>query len=529
MYPQSPKNGRIEIEVSSLSDEYFLLPVGQNGVLLFGESEKTVKGNTQYDFTKFDVNFKKEWVANVLIQNNLNLSKQYYDAEGEKLYLLMTRNRNGFLSSDFQVVELDVKSQESKIIKGVFQGKVFINDFYASHSIVYFGGGLFPPSTDAFLKQTYSLLLLYIPTFFGSMNYKLKPLLYMADFRKMNVLPYLLDLKGSSKVTSISPDKETQTTNVFMTNKQSKDNINFNLWFFDKEGVKKQEVPLKVNENIDITSGKVLSQGNDEQVVIGTYNIRPKRYKESYFDVQNTISTTSTGIYFSEIKGGEQQFLKAYPFSKFSNFYSFLSIRAKNKMSKKIARKAAKGKSFDLQYNILFDNLVKVNNEYIMIAEAYYPEYETHCYTDFNPNGTTTQRCYTVFVGYRFTHAVVAGFNTEGELLWDNSFEIMDILTYDLKPKVKFLMENNEILLLYSFGGQIKSTVISGGKVIEGKNRVNIDTGISGDKVKEDYSSGIEYWYDNYFIAYGYQKIKNTSSTGKNKRRVFYFNKIAYK
>ena len=451
MYAQTSKNGRVEIEVSSMSDDYYLLPVGQNGVLLFGESEKTVKEGTPYDFTKYDVNFKKEWVTTVLINKRLSLVKQYYDAEGEKLYLLMARYRNSFLSSEFQVVELDVNSKESKIIKGFFPGKVFINDFYANHSIVYFGGGLFPPATDAFLKQTYSLVFLYIPTFFGSMNYKLKPLLYLADFNKMNATPYLLDLKGSSKITSISLDKETQTANVFITNKKSKEDINFNVLIFDKDGSKKQNVPLKVESNIDITSGKVLSLLNDEQVVIGTYNIRPKRFKESYFDVQSTISTTSTGIYFSKIKDGDQQFIKSYPFSKFSNFYSFLSIRAKNRMSKKIARKAAKGKSFDLQYNILFDDLIKVNDEYVMIAEAYYPEYETHCYTEYNPNGAPTQRCYTVFVGYRFTHAVIAGFDTEGVLKWDNSFEIMDILTYDLKPKVKFLMEDNEILLLYSW------------------------------------------------------------------------------
>ena len=46
---QSSKDGRIEIQVSSASDEYYLLPVGQNGVLLFGESDKSNNnGNWQW-------------------------------------------------------------------------------------------------------------------------------------------------------------------------------------------------------------------------------------------------------------------------------------------------------------------------------------------------------------------------------------------------------------------------------------------------------------------------------------------------
>ena len=84
-------------------------------------------------------------------------------------------------------------------------------------------------------------------------------------------------------------------------------------------------------------------------------------------------------------------------------------------------------------------------------------------------------------------------------------------------------------MLVYSFDGELKSKVVSGKTVVEGKTGVKIDTGNANDKVKENYGSGIEYWYDNYFIAYGYQKIKSDKYSGKSKRKVFYFNKIAYK
>ena len=40
--------------------------------------------------------------------------------------------------------------------------------------------------------------------------------------------------------------------------------------------------------------------------------------------------------------------------------------------------------------------------------------------------------------------------------------------------------------------------------------------------------SNIDYWYDNYFIAYGIQKIKNKSGDVQKKRKVYFINKIYF-
>jgi hypothetical protein len=63
--------------------------------------------------------------------------------------------------------------------------------------------------------------------------------------------------------------------------------------------------------------------------------------------------------------------------------------------------------------------------------------------------------------------------------------------------------------------------------VIEGKQYTPIETNYNNDKLISDYNSDMEYWYGNYFISYGYQKIKNVVQN-KGKRTVFYFNKIGF-
>jgi len=56
-----------------------------------------------------------------------------------------------------------------------------------------------------------------------------------------------------------------------------------------------------------------------------------------------------------------------------------------------------------------------------------------------------------------------------------------------------------------------------------------IKTNFEGDKSKYSFSE-IENWYDNYFIAYGSQKIKNEDTNNRNNktRHVYFINKIKF-
>ena len=57
---------------------------------------------------------------------------------------------------------------------------------------------------------------------------------------------------------------------------------------------------------------------------------------------------------------------------------------------------------------------------------------------------------------------------------------------------------------------------------------ISIESKFKGDKVMEDLGSKMIHWYQNYFICYGYQQIRNNRVSG-GKRTVFYFNKLAFK
>ena len=129
------------------------------------------------------------------------------------------------------------------------------------------------------------------------------------------------------------------------------------------------------------------------------------------------------------------------------------------------------------------------------------------------------------FDGFKYTHAVVAGFDQKGNMLWDNSFSFENVKSMNLKEKVKINVQNDEITLVYSNKGKLASKIVKGTEVIEGTKTIDIDTQRDGDKVRDTETDDIEYWHQNFYLAWGYQKIANRND---GTRRVFYLNKIAF-
>jgi hypothetical protein len=136
------------------------------------------------------------------------------------------------------------------------------------------------------------------------------------------------------------------------------------------------------------------------------------------------------------------------------------------------------------------------------------------------------------FEGYKYTHAVVFGFDRRGRLIWDNSFEINDVTSYTLEQFVQVSLSDEQMALVYMYENEIRTKIIQGNDVVEGKTFNELELSFEDDIV--DYTrseyGGLEKWYDGYLYAYGVQKIKNTKGERvRSEREVFFINKIVYR
>lgn len=523
---------RVEIEADMYADNFNIIPIGKEGLILFSESEeKTQSGLKKWVFTFYNTNFKEIKKQELNVPKSLEFLRYTLDATSNNIFVLFgnysAKKGSKFTAygEEYIIVKLDIKSKGAISITGMFPQTCQITDLKASNDIVYIGGYDVPSNTDVFFRQCLCYLGLGIPSLFDILMYIPKPMLIVADFKTNKVESVIMKYEGSAVVSTLNTNYH-KNVDVLLSNKISKEKVMLNVCEYNGTNLL-NIIQLNSDGKNEIENGKLLTLNENEKLLVGTYSLTSKNSKYSIFPGEHA-NTSSQGIYISKIDSNVQSYIKFHSFTKFKNFFNYLNDRSQRRMENQIVRKKRKGKEISFDYNLLIHDVIKQGKNYIIVAEAYFPEYHTDCYTTYTSQGIPNTYCYQVFDGYRYTHAIVAGFNNDGELMWDNSFEIWDVLTFNLKERVKLLFEDNKIVMVYSYDGAIRSKVISENKVIDEKDVTTIETSYKTDKVKDDYNSDIDFWYDSYFIAYGYQKIKNEDRKNSGKRTVFYFNKIAF-
>jgi hypothetical protein len=134
-----------------------------------------------------------------------------------------------------------------------------------------------------------------------------------------------------------------------------------------------------------------------------------------------------------------------------------------------------------------------------------------------------------IFDGWKYTHAVVAAFDKDGNLLWDNSMEMKDVKNQTLKQMVNVNFDEgngNKGRISYLNKGKIYVKAFDGNKVLSDVEVREVGATKEGDVVRSNDDGTIENWYGQYYLAYGYQRIRNTQEG--DRRNVFFMNKLVF-
>ncbi len=100
------------------------------------------------------------------------------------------------------------------------------------------------------------------------------------------------------------------------------------------------------------------------------------------------------------------------------------------------------------------------------------------------------------------------------------------IRTFTLAEKAAVYIDDNEAVMAYSNDGKIAWKPVKDNHT--GVSYANIETKYSKDRVTNEQNNQFTHWYDNYFLASGYQTIVNNYLPSKNQRSIFFINKIAF-
>jgi hypothetical protein len=214
-----------------------------------------------------------------------------------------------------------------------------------------------------------------------------------------------------------------------------------------------------------------------------------------------------------------------YNIMELQNLRPSMSARDYLKLAKKKNRQEAE---YSADYEMTLHPISQVDNQYVIMAEAFYPDFRTVSDISYDYWGRPITHTYTVFEGYRIFQSILLGFDAEGTLLWDNSLELSNIKTLDLSYRSGYHFEGKPVVLFFNDGSKISFNAFAENAVIEGVSYTELDTSYRGDKVVELGNNFMDEWYDGYYLCYGYHTIRNHLLAENEMRTVFYINKIIF-
>lgn len=482
-FGQIDQQARFEILLSEndINEDYAVSSISEQGVLIyrrvFGKRED------QLELIKVDTTLKENWRGYITLQKNLRVS--HIKVTDEIVFILLKSAT--YITGDFQVLAI-------RAIDGNYK--------------VYTIKNLIPFNPTEFVVTSYGMML------GGYFNYRPLVLHFNFQTERSKILPGLFNEQG--ELTQIKSYENGFVDVIISAKNYDRKKC---LWIrnYDAEADLVKTTVLEPEANKNLIFGRSVKMPNDEQVVAGVYGNKNMDY--------------SRGIFVADINPYGEYNINYYNFSDLQNFFSYMKVRKEKRVKERIERRKIKGKKIKFNYRLLVQEVVPYGNQFIMLGEAFYPKYTFASATNsgYASYGNGLMRTDRVFDGYQYTHAIVIGFDKQGKLKWDNSFEINDVKTFDLQQYVKIAPSDTQISLLYFHDNLIRTKIIKDNQVLEGKTADPLKSRFDTDLIKKNdtKTSKLDYWYPQHFFASGIQKVRNQQAE-ELYRKVFFINKIKY-
>lgn len=477
---------RYEIAINNddISD-FTTVSCGENGLMIYRRIfEPKVD---KLEIIRIDTSLQEVWKQQVDVAKGLQAVQS---AVKDNILFILFRSQN-YQFGDFHIAAISIDNGES---------------------LVYTVKNLIPFDPTEFVITTESALI------GGYFNYRPLVLYFNFAYQSSKILPGFFNEPG--ELTQIKTHDNGTTDVIVSTDNYEKKKC---LWIrnYNTNGEIIKTTILQPDANKNLIFGRSITVA-DEQLVVGVFG----RFKEY-----------SRGIFIAKITPTGEYQIKYYDYADLQHFFHYMKATKEKRIKGRIERKKIKGKKAKFNYRFIVHEIIKTDGEYVMLGEAFYPQYaypQGVAYRTGIPqmySHSFSRGGYTL-IGYQYTHAVVIGFDENGALKWDNSFEINDVMTPNLEQFVKIQPLDDKILLQYVFGNQIRTKTIKNSEIVDGKSYDQIKLRFEDDILNESKSkaNSLNYWYDGHLYVCGIQQIKNfTDIEVSANRRVFFVNKINYK
>jgi hypothetical protein len=468
---------RLEIPTSNtLEEQHEVFSLGQDGALVvIRRNEFSHTRNESWVFSKYDTDLKPVWSRDYSLDFHyvpvMAYQSQYY---AYWLFAEPDTDRYLFLQLDLQRGDLDFH-------RGKLLANVDVHQFKVLGSKALVAG-----------------------------YYRNRPVVLVHSFfdHTTRVLPGLYE--RNMEINNVDINESDGLINV-ITYAYRKRNCQFSIHTYNYEGKLLKSTTLSDPRN-SLISGQIVPLNEDNSYLIGNYSVG--------------CTPFSQGLYITHIRDNEPEEPQFIEFSDLQNFFNYMKPKRRQRTLDRLGKRKSLGKENRFRYRLLVHNLIQTEDEIVLVAEVYYPNYKTS--SPVMVSGLNRQYSQTPD-GFRYTHAIVCGFDRSGRYKWDNSVAIKNLVSYELQEMVQLTRVDDYFVLAYPQEGSIHTEVIRREKVVVEQEKLELNPSSQNEKVLYNEKANLAAWYGRYFLAYGIQKLGNDRpSTSPIQREVFYINKLAY-
>lgn len=481
---------QIDVPLAGNADNVSTIPIGPQGVVLLAQVSKGT-----YTLTRFDTSFQRLWGVEGTLTEGLQFVN--YSFDGHSLYLLFSRDR----SSVYEVVKVLLEPGFLEKYQIQSADRMEISAFQAYNDGVYLAGVV-----------------------------RDQPILSYTNLQTRQNRLLNASFAGAAEVQALEVDTLSRRVNATYSVRRGRD-YSLVVKSFDADGRQITEIVVTPDADYALLDGRLTSLSDSTQVMIGSYG---------YKNLQSTSKgRQAQGLYICRVTPQQVLPLQYYSFTDFRNYFGYLSPRDQEKRQEQVQRRKEKGSDLKLNSNVLVHDIMEQNGQLVMVAESFVPTFRSNSNYGYGGFGTPFGMSglspwgyglYSMnpfwfgnrsfygnnqqqFDGYQYSHAIVAGFDKAGRLLWDDSFPLDKTKTMSLNEKVKASQTPEGIRLLFSDQGRVRALAVQPAGLSEAQGSESILTQRPADRNRRAGSENMQYWYDNHFLAWHVQRSGGRAAT----------------
>jgi hypothetical protein len=504
---------RHEVEAKFQENDFMVIQ-RQGGLIAFrSQPERGFNLRSKFQYFTTDYSLQGSEINEIKIRDNFDLVA--YDLDENFFYALF--QKGSAVTSDRYLLEVNLESNDAN--------EFSLENIYAMDLREFF-------------------VLNRRAVFLG--NADMRPILQIFDMDANYVYTAEGIYGKETLVLQLRKDNELGIIDALISKRDQYKSKQVSILSYDENGAKVREVTIDrlMDQNLEIVEGMLTPIYDYQQALIGTYG---QRRREAY-----------QGIYISEINEFGEYEIKYYTLEDFPNFFNYLNEKQRERKWRELEKQFNKGKNPSIKPVFSAREVIMTDQGYLIYCDyfnatnpRYVPRdgvYANDAYR-FNPNrlyfdgmnygpayGSQLFNTYRPHYyswqsegEYKFLSSYMIYIGKEGQVIWDNAFDLSNKVTPIPGKFGEISFDGNKLHYLYIEGKEIMMSYMKNGEVIFENEPFEIQLIDDSERIRDtqEYSLNFSWWYDNYYLLSGKQRIRFIGKEGKEEtKEVFFLTKI---